>query len=241
MCDIIEVYDEYKKIGINTRKITQGLEFDLVKEFIQFRKNKFKPTNTNNLMIFLEPQINNSYPDIVFAEYNPLGFENWNHLRLKLTKIDYKICYHIYVTKRIGAEIIVKQLGITWKDTMLSIERLYDAGLITRLKNNWCIRDKNIFSVKKIQAVEAKINNLNIVFQQALINKNFASESYILSNMNKNIDISKIKRYSEFGIGIYSQQDKKFNLITKSAKSSIPVSFSSIYFNEWIGKVLMTK
>lgn len=239
MDGIFEVHDKYKEIGIKARKITQGIEFDLVKNFIEYKKNLFKPSSTKNLMIFIEPQINNSYPDIVFVEYNPFCFEDWIPSRLKLNKIDYKICYHIYVSKRIGAEDIVSQLGVSWKETVLSIERLFDAGLIIRLRKNWCIKDKNVFGVKKIQAVEAKINDLNSVFQQALINKNFASESYVLSNMNKGIESARIKRYSEFGIGIYSQNEKNFKLISKSQKTTIPASFSSIYFNEWIGKVLL--
>jgi len=239
MTGIIEVHDKYKDIGIKARKITQGTEFDLVKDFIEYKKNVFKPTNNKNLMIFIEPQINNSYPDIVFVEYNPNGFENWSPSRFNLNKIDYKICYHIFVSKRIKAEDIILQLGITWKEALLSIERLYDAGVIIRSNKNWCIKDNSIFSVKKIQAVEAKINDLNNVFQQALVNKNFASESYVLSNMNKNIESSKIKRYGDFGIGLYSQLDNKFKLISKSQKTTIPASFSSIYFNEWIGKILL--
>lgn len=239
MDGIYEIHDKYKDIGIRARKITQGTEFDLVKNFIDYKKNLFRPSSNKNLMIFIEPQINNSYPDIVFVEYNPLCFEGWSSSRFKLNKIDYKICYYIYVSKHIGAEDIVSHLGVSWKEALLSIERLFDAGMIIRLKKKWCIKDKNVFGVKKIQAVEAKINDLNSVFQQALVNKNFASESYVLSNISKSIESSKIKRYSEFGIGIYSQLDKRFKLISKSQKSSIPASFSSIYFNEWIGKVLM--
>ncbi|MFD7525018.1 hypothetical protein [Paenibacillus chitinolyticus] len=241
MYDIMEIYDEYKNIGIKTRKITQGLEFDMVKDFIQFKKNKFKPSSTNNLMIFVEPQINNSYPDIVFVQYNPNSFDTWSKSRLKLTKIDYKICYHIYVSKRIDATQIVLQLGVTWKEAFLSIERLYDAGLIIRKRNKWSIIDNTVFSVKRIEAVEAKINNLDSVFKQALVNKTFASESYVLSNINKNIDQKKLDKYGEFGIGLYSQIENNFNLLKKPSKSDFPVSFNSIYFNEWIGKILLTK
>jgi hypothetical protein len=96
MNGITEVYDGYKSIGINPRKITKGIEFDLVKEFIQFKKEKFKPTSNKNLMIFIEPNINHTYPDIVFVEYKPEGFDNWSHFRFELTKVDYKICYFIH-------------------------------------------------------------------------------------------------------------------------------------------------
>ncbi|NSW92087.1 MAG: winged helix-turn-helix transcriptional regulator [Firmicutes bacterium] len=242
MNDIIEIYDEYRDLGIKTRKITQGCEFNLVREFIQFRKNEFKSSTTNKLAIFIEPKINNSYPDIVFVEYNPDCFENWNIERNNLSAIEFKVLYYIYIKEQINANEIVSQLGISWKDTMLSIEKLYDAKLIKRSKCNWCIRNKDIFGVKKIEAVEAKINKLDNVFQQALVNKSFASESYVLSNLGQNVFELKIDRYEKFGIGFYSlNHNKGFEVLIKPKKVSIPVSFSSIYFNEWIGRVLMMR
>lgn len=236
---IYEVYDKYKDIGIKARKITQGSEFNLVRAFIDYKKNSFRPTSSNNLVIFIEPQLHNSYPDIVFVTYNPCVFEDWNPLRDELNKLDYKLLFHIYSKKRISAEEIVTQLGVSWKDTLLSLEKLIDARIVIRDKNKWCFKDKNVFGVKKIQAVEAKINDLNSVFKQALINTNFASESYVLSNMNESIGSEKLKRYNDFGIGLYSQKETKFEILSKPKKATIPVSFSSIYFNEWIGKIIL--
>lgn len=239
MNDIIEIYDEYRRFGIKTRKITEGLEFDLVRSFIDYRKEKFRTTSQNKLAIFIEPKINNSYPDIVFVNYNPENYNYWNEKRKDLSTIDYKILYHIFISKQINAKEINLQLGIPWKDIMLSIERLYDSKLISRRNSNWEIKDKNIFSVNNIEAVEAKINKLDEVFKQALINKNFASESYILSNMDSRIDSEKINRFGRFGIGIYTSNNESFKKVNECIRSNIPVSFSSIYFNEWLGKILI--
>jgi hypothetical protein len=240
MSRIIEIHDKFEKIGIKARKVTQGTEFDLVQKFIAYKKGLFRSSDTKHLMIFVEPQLHHSYPDIVFVEYNPNCFENWNSARFDLNKNDYKICYHMYINKNIGAEDIVAQLGLSWKETTLSIERLYDAGLVERFNGYWRLKDKDVFGVKKIQAVEAKINKLDVVLQQAMINKNFASESYVLSNVNKGIEDPRVQRYCDLGIGLYTQSDKQFKLISKSRKRTLPVSFSSIYFNEWIGKILTT-
>ena len=38
--------------------------------------------------------------------------------------------YIVYITKQIDAKNIVSKLGVSWKDTMLSIEKLYDAKLV---------------------------------------------------------------------------------------------------------------
>jgi len=149
-----------------------------------------------------------------------------------------KILYHIYVSKRIDATAIVSQLGVTWKETMLSIEKLYDSKLIARKNNGWYIKNKNSISLQRIEAVEAKLEKLNDVFQQALINKNFASESYILSIRNNGLPLNKLNLFNKFGIGVYVQDKKGFQVLKKSKESSIPVGFNSLYFNEWIGRIL---
>lgn len=238
MNEIVEIYDNYKDVGIMTRKVTHGKELDLVKQFIDYKKEAYIPSDNSNMAIFIEPKVNNSYPDIVFVEYNPNNFENWNSTRNELLSSDLKILYHIYVSKKIDATSIVSQLGVSWKETMLSIEKLYDSNLISRKNQGWYIRNKKSISLKRIEAVEAKLEKLDAVFQQALINKNFASESYVLSVRNNRLSQNKMNLFNKFGIGVYVQDNEGFQVLRKSEESSIPVGFNSIYFNEWIGRVL---
>ncbi|TCL36254.1 hypothetical protein EV210_109204 [Anaerospora hongkongensis] len=238
MDDIFEIGESNKKLGIITRKNTHGEEFELVKRFIDYRKEIFKPTSTKKLAIFIEPKINLSYPDIVFVEYNPNNFEQWNKSRFELGSADLKILYHIYVSHGIDATNIVTQLGCSWKDVILTVEKLYDSDLIIRKNQKWCIKNKKSLSVRKIEAVEAKINKWDEVFQQAIINKNFASESYALSKLVINPQKNTIDRFDNFGIGLYIQNNDGFKMMREAQKTSIPVSFNSIYFNEWIGRAI---
>lgn len=238
MTEVLEIYDNFKGLGILTRKITLGKEFDLVRQFIDYRKELYIPSNNSNMAIFIEPKVNNSYPDIVFVEFDPNNYQNWSNSRNDLGSTELKILYHIYVSRCIGAVDIVSQLGVTWKDTMLSIEKLYDSKLISRKSDGWYIRNRNLICVKKIEAVEAKLDKIDDVFQQALINKNFASESYILSKRDTDLPQSKMELFNRFGIGVYLKNNKGFRVLKKSNATSIPVSFNSIYFNEWIGRIL---
>jgi hypothetical protein len=124
---------------------------------------------------------------------------------------------------------------------MLSIEKLYDSKLILRRNNSWCIKNKNTVCVKKIEAVEAKINKLEDAFQQALINKSFASESYVLSKFATEPQKEKMDIFGKFGIGLYSRIKDGFKVLNDSSKALIPVSFNSIYFSEWVGRILFSK
>jgi hypothetical protein len=100
----------------------------------------------------------------------------------------------------------------------------------------WCIKNKRNLSVKKIEAIEAKISKWNEVFQQAIINTNFASESYALSKVDISPKQNIIERFENFGIGLHIHNRNGFGIVREAQKVRIPVSFNSIYFNEWIGR-----
>ncbi|PHS35618.1 MAG: hypothetical protein COA82_04065 [Alkaliphilus sp.] len=239
MNDIIEVYDEYRHLGIKTRKITKGIEFDLVREFIDFRKDKFKASDKSKLAIFIEPMVNNSYPDIVFVNYNPECFTNWNASRMELTVIDYKVLYCISCMTHISSNDIIGYIGITNKEVSQSIKKLYASGFIIEKNKSWQVKHKKVFGVMKIESVEVKMNKLGEVLHQALTNRSFATESYILSNLSDKLDDRKLKRFNQFGIGVYTTYGQGFKKLQKPIEGTIPVSFSSILFNEWVGSIIM--
>lgn len=239
--DIIEIYDDYRSLGIINRKITEGKEIELVKDYINYRKDRFNASPDKKLAIFIETKIDNSYPDIVFVEYNPHNYSDWNNNRENLTKDDLKILYHIYAQNSVQASDIVSQLGLTWKTTMISIENLYDAGLIIRKNRNWIITDVNKICTYKIEAVEAKLSNWNQVLQQSIINKNFASESYALSISESSLKEDMMSKFRKFGIGVCLKHGNRFKIIKEAERTSIPVNFNSIIFNEWIGRIINAK
>ena len=83
----IHLFDkDIPSIGLHCRASTQGEEFDLVKEFIEYYSSRFLRDNkVNNLAIFIEPHIVSGFPDIVFVSYSPTILDNWNQSRKALT------------------------------------------------------------------------------------------------------------------------------------------------------------
>lgn len=238
MQDIIEVYDNYSNLGIQNRRITEGKEIELVREYVEYRKSTFIESEDRKLAIFLESKIENSYPDIVFVEYNPYNYLNWNSCRSDLKKDDLKVLYHIYAQRNLDISEIVNQLGITWKSAALIVERLYDSNLIIRKNSKWIIKNKSSITTYKIEAVEAKLKQWEQVLQQSIINKNFASESYALSVIDSKPKKETISKFKRFGVGIYLRNENGFEIMKTAKKAEIPVSFNSIFFNEWIGRIL---
>ena len=133
---------------------------------------------------------------------------------------------------------LVAQLGITWKEVGTCIERLYDSKLIKRENKRWMLVDEKKITTYKIEAVEAKLNQWEQVLQQSLINRNFASESYALSIAKSKPKKEVLNKFKKFGIGVYIKEGNSFNTIKEAKRNPIPVSFNSILFNEWIGRIL---
>lgn len=235
---IIEIHDNYSELGIQSRQITQGQEFDMVQEFIEFRKETFKEKSTKQLAIFLETKINGSYPDIVFAEYNPYSYESWKKSRNNLSINDMKILHYIFINRKVTSQKIVSDLSINYKDLLFSLERLFDSALIDRENEAWVNSKKEIFGVSKVEAIEAKISKWDQAMQQALINRSFASESSVLAKKKNNPKLDIIDKMSTFGIGIYLYDNCNFSTVASAKKTKFPCNYNSIYINECIGRIL---
>lgn len=236
---IIEVYNNYSFLGINSRPITEGQEFDMVSEFINFKKEVFKPTSQKQMAIFIETKINDAYPDVVFTEYNPRFYEQWNDNRNKLSTTDLKLLHFIFSKRNVTSQKIIKELSIQYKSLLQSLEALIDAQLINRKDGCWIVPNRNeVFGVKRIEAVEAKISKWDEVMQQAIVNKAFASESFVLSKRKREPDTEVVGRISAFGIGIYLYDNKQFSCYAQASHNRFPSNYNSIYLNECIGRIL---
>ena len=237
--EIIEVHNNYTALGISSRPITKGQEFDMVSKFIDFRKDSFKPTDKKQLAVFVETKINDAYPDVVFAEFNPQMYENWNVNRGKLTTTDLKVLHYIYSKRNVTSQKLIKELSFQYKTLLGSLEALIDAKLVDRVDGCWVIPNKHeIFGVKRIEAVEAKISKWDKVIQQAIVNKSFASESFVLSKRKRIPDAEVVERMSTFGIGIYLYDSKQFSCYSPAGHNRFPSNYNSIYLNECIGRIL---
>ena len=236
---IIEVRDNYSELGILSRPITKGQEFDMVLEFIDFKKETFKTTDHKQLAVFVEIKINDAYPDVIFVEYDPSMYEKWNINRNKLTMSDLKLLYYIYSKRKVVTTRAIKELSIQYKPLLGSLEALIDAELVDRIDGYWVVPNrKDVFGVKRIEAVEAKISKWDKAIQQAIVNKSFASESFVLSKRKRIPDATVVERMNSFGIGIYLYDSNQFSCYSPACHNKFPANYNSLYLNECIGRVI---
>ena len=233
----IEIFEKnVPNIGLFTRTATQGEEIELVKEFIEFYCDRFLKNNkVNNLAVFVEPRVSSGFPDIVFATYSPDILENWSKEREKLDIYDLKVLSHFILSKGCTGEQLINTLKLPEKQILKSIECLMDAKMITRVNGKWKAEKlKNIYSIKKLVSVEAKISDMKKVAEQSLINTWFASQSYALTNIERPQEVT-LNNFQKQGVGLYCKRNG-FRKVVEAQKLALPSSYLSLQFNEWIGK-----
>jgi hypothetical protein len=226
-------------MGLYTRTTTQGEEYELVKQFIDYYCNRFLHDNKSyNLAVFVEPRVPSGFPDVVFASYAPTIMDNWSTERIRLDTFDLKVLSHLILTQGCNGSSIISALKMPEKQVITSLEKLIDAKLIFRRGKIWKPRElKNVYSIKKLVSIEAKINNISRVAEQTFINTWFASHSYALTNVC-NPQNGTIQSFAKRGIGLFCKT-KTFKKVVEAKRLALPSSYLSLQFNEWIGNACL--
>ena len=237
---VLEFRKSKPRIGLLARNGVSGPEKDLVESFTKHIPQCFR-WRSGHVAIFHEPQMETGFPDIVAVQFLPESFKGWRSSRLELTSSDVKLLHHLHGTRGSDSGNLMTVLGIDGRSLLASFERLLDARMITRTKGRWVPRPMTeLFGIKSIIAVEAKIKNWGDAFNQAQLNHWFASASFVLSPVEKPAE-SVLKRSERTGVGIMLMNGSGPRKIRNSQKNHIPASYGSWMFNEWIGRHIHLK
>jgi hypothetical protein len=186
-----------------------------------------------------EPFTGLGYADLVCIVWEKNSYSNWNIDRNNLLINDVKILHHLYMVKKYKTPLELEtELGFSPKRIFSSLSRLFDAGLIlSGSGNKYKIRKKSdIFHIKRIISIEAKLRDWHRALYQTINNFYYSSESYTLFPEN-HISDRMIKKYDQFNVGIISFNESSY-ILKRSKKNTIPSTFNSWLFNEYIGRKL---
>lgn len=99
------------QISYIARTCTQGEEFDMVNFYIEHLVQKYSKAKNRDAAIFIEPQMDTGYPDIVVVEYYASTLTKPNAVRKKITTTDLKILYYIHCKKHLTLQELSKKLA----------------------------------------------------------------------------------------------------------------------------------
>lgn len=238
--DFMVVYDQYKSYGIVPRTLTEGEELDMVKSFVAFRRKTYHPSRHLRMVAFLEPKVSMHYPDVVFVEYDPSSYAEWNAERSKLRAVDYKVLTALCSRKQIGFSSLQYSLSMGTSDLRDSLEKLLMAGTVSARRNCYAVRRRTDWlGIHRIEAYEAKVDGFENALQQAISNAGFASESNILLKRRKHPMTCTMDRLSRLGIGLTTYNNNVFNRCVDAVTNEhAPLNYSFFQLNDWVGQIL---
>jgi len=211
------------------RPSKRGPEADLVTEFIQSI-----PTESNNndcVTVLIEPHVSTLKPDIVIVYWDQTVADTWPESRKNLQLLDLKILQLLTLSGPLSED----QLELIFQKGQLrkSLERIRAANCAKSLDNKWLVDVKNVFAVRKIISVEAKVTASSKVMSQAYANTWFASHSYVLTPSKKYRE--KFVEQAQYdGIGIWSYNNHQSTCILPAKEYKLPFSYGAWLVNEMV-------
>lgn len=219
--------------GPSFRRPTQGPELDLVVNYV----SEFCCESSSGLRIdcFIEPSIESGFPDAVLVHWDPRATEGWPAARRELRIEDLRLLQLLLLGGRSDLKSLGRRFGAP---VTRSIERLRaaevvavdDAGIAGALPLG------QVFAVKRLVAIEAKMTGRIQGLMQAARNSWFASESFYLAGSRPGTRL--MIEADKLGVGLLSVGVPLDAPLVRPTLHGLPVSYVSWLFNEWAWRAL---
>ena len=217
---------------IGFRVPTPGPEYELVQEYVASRLPP--PPRGQSLTVFLEPEIESGFPDIVAVYWHVATADRWANARAHLTNVDVRVA-HFLAT--VGTSDLTRLGRFFRRRVADSLDRLCGAGVVCKAAAGWRIRAlREVFAVRRLVAIEAKVDQWRDGLHQAFLNTWFASESYLLlRHAPRRSDL--MDEAGRLGVGVRTGDQDLDSAEAPARRWNIPKSYASWLFNEWVWRV----
>ncbi len=229
--DTIKNFPSLSDAGLILRRTRKGPELDFLYRYLG-RSLAAAPTG-QKLTIFVEPNVESVYPDAVAVYWDANVASKWSDARRLVTKHDIRVLHFLALKKSAKIDELVKYYSPAVSETL---DRLEAAELVVRKPRSWQARPvREIFAVKRLVSIEAKIGDWQQGLLQAFFHTWFASESYLLL-AEKPRRSQLMSEASRLGIGVISDKPDMLEDSPSVRPNRIPRSYASWLFNEWAWK-----
>lgn len=233
--DSISEYPYLQDAGLFHRRTRAGKEKDLVLNYLESQVTPPPPGQVR--FSFVEPRMETGFPDLVVVYVDAEHAKAWDVRRSTLGKSEIQLL-HLLARERGQLETHLRFLYRTGLDRIL--RRLSAAGLISKVNSRWIARPtRELLSLRRIVAIEAKISAWRQGLNQAISNQWFASESYLLL---PRVPVNSHELRAELelvGVGLLTRDTPLRLPAIRAARRRLPGSYASWLFNEWSCKAFL--
>jgi hypothetical protein len=212
-----------------SRTATQGPELDIVRAFLD--RGICGGRTGHVVSVFCEPRLDTGYPDIVLVHWDRKAADAWPIHRAELTNDDVRLLHFLYNARSVSRDELRCRSSLRQADR--TIERLAAARVVKVSSRSIRVRPlREIFAVRRLIALEAKISDWRRGLQQAFVNTWFASESFLLlPHIPKGTLL--LEDAARIGVGVVSADQDLSTPLVRSRRDRLPQSYASWLFNEW--------
>jgi len=211
------------QIGFRTPR--PGPELKLVAEAMQAGLASLF-SSTGEAYALLEPEIAGWYPDVVLVYPLPEGRTSGP---LPSTRA-LRLLHEVYRARGVRIETIASRSYLRRRDLMDQLEELSSCGFISGLDRGVvrCRPKRDVFGVRSIISIEAKVKDWRRAICQAQRNQWFSSASYVLlparAWSSRGLENAKAA-----GVGAVSYEGGKLRVMHRPTTASVPSSYGSWY------------
>src|SRR5882724_1204068 len=169
--NLVDSKFDFTNIGLRFRTSRPGPEEDFIRSFLAKLSSKSHPDL--QLTFFKEPRLETGSPDLVGVIWHLPTAERWNENRASLGRSDFRVMHQIAHSGNIDTASIKNLFG---NRAAGSIERLEAAEMIAI--NHGVISScplSDLYAVRHIFAIEAKVSAWRMALRQAFLNRWFAT------------------------------------------------------------------
>ncbi len=182
------------------------------------------------LTIFEEPRLESGFPDLVLVIWDDAVTASWSSERRQLTPEHLRL---LHTLTDIGPASESRLSSLFQKAVSKDLALLERAQVAANRDGLWCAGALNeIYAVKEIIAIEAKVDAVSSGLEQSALNRWFASTSYLLLPQAPGTDLA--ARAVDLGVGILTRNGGI--ITTPPSNTRSPQSYASWLFNEWVWK-----
>ena len=138
--NVVVLSQSMPDISYYSRNITYGEEYNLVQRYLEKKKKKHTFRKKSKTLIFLEPQLETGYPDIVIIEYSLSKDFSFVDDQIGFSLNELKILFHIQTKRHILIDELLSQLGFSRDFVEATLEKFLQAELVYLNKKRDSVR-----------------------------------------------------------------------------------------------------
>ena len=228
-----------RAVRFRKRVAKSGPEAHLVDAFMSEYVRKLEGSG-DDYAVFYEPQMPTGYPDCVVVRYDAKAYSTWKKDAEPLSDSDMRVLHYLAVSHGGTAQSISKNTGYREAELALILNRLAKRSFVKRIGSRWVAAPMGrSCGIEKVVTIEAKISDWNRVIDQAVLNRTFANESYVLVPVRQPTPMV-LREARSSGVGVYTMPTgSAYRKVQSPAMTKgLSSSYAVWYFNEWIGRRL---